>query len=100
MTSAAGFDASNKLPVLFSSNLGPSAPEIVSVKANSSSSIYVDWKRPETWYKPIDMYYIRYQAYGSDLFRETTLYVTDPSQTEHGVSSECFQFLLLSSFQL
>ena len=77
-----------KLNVLFFLHPGPSAPEIVSVKANSSSSIYVDWKRPETWYKPIDMYYIRYQAYGSDLFRETTLYVTDPSQTEHGVSPD------------
>ena len=52
------------------SHLGPSAPTITNVTAVSSTSLYVQWEKPETWYNNIDNYIIRYRTKSGETSEE------------------------------
>ncbi len=61
---------------------GPSAPINVTLSLNSSTAIYVLWKKPQTWYKQIDEYYVQYQ--GDDgVVQKKTVLVSEANAKQH-----------------
>merc|ERR1719308_586734 len=47
----------------------PSAPFITNVTCYETQKIYIEWKRPKTYYKTVDYYYIYYKAEDDSVYQ-------------------------------
>lgn len=49
---------------------GPSSPEILNVTVLSTTSIYLQWRRPKIVFRKLDMYVIRFRSLSGEIFGE------------------------------
>lgn len=64
---------------------GPSAPVISNLTSNSSDSMRVEWLRPATFYKQIDMYQIKYKAEDSHFYIEMSVFSSNMQKSPQEV---------------
>lgn len=51
----------------------PSAPFITNVTCYETQKIYIEWKRPKTYYKTVDYYYIYYKAEDDSVYQNVQI---------------------------
>lgn len=56
------YDGEPSEPVIQRTDIaGPSAPQIINLTCHSQDALYLQWKRPTTFYNSIDLYVINYK---------------------------------------
>lgn len=70
---------------------GPSAPQIINLTCHSQDAIYLQWKRPTTFYNSIDFYVINYKESSYSNFQQIQLNTTASfAETAVCGSNVCF----------
>ncbi|CAO1427366.1 unnamed protein product [Diamesa hyperborea] len=68
------YDGEPSEPVLQRTDIaGPSAPSIINLTCHSQDALYLQWKRPTTFYNTIDFYVINYKEISYNNFQQIQL---------------------------
>lgn len=89
------YDGEPSEPVLQRTDIaGPSAPSIINLTCHSQDALYLQWKRPTTFYNTIDFYVINYKEISYNNFQQIQLN-TSASYSETAV---CIFALVFTTF--
>jgi receptor-type tyrosine-protein phosphatase gamma len=71
------YDGEPSDPVIQRTDIaGPSAPQIINLTCHSQDALYLQWKRPTTFYNSIDFYVINYKESSYSNFQQIQLNTT------------------------
>lgn len=72
---------------------GPTAPQIINLTCHSQDAIYLQWKRPMTFYNSIDFYVINYKENSYNNYQQIQLNTTALlTETAVRISSSSFRY--------
>lgn len=71
---------------------GPSAPQIINLTCHSQDAIYLQWKRPTTFYNSIDFYVINYKESSYNSYQQIQLNTT----ASFAETSVCIEYTFAS----
>lgn len=82
------YDGEPSDPVIQRTDIsGPSAPQIINLTCHSQDSLYLQWKRPTSFYNSIDFYMINYRDSGYNSYQQIQL-ISNASLADAWVSSK------------
>lgn len=92
------YDGEPSDPVIQRTDIaGPSAPQIINLTCHSQDALYLQWKRPTTFYNSIDFYVINYKESSYANYQQIQLNTTATfSETAVGRNTKTF----ISDFDL
>lgn len=80
------YDGEPSDPVIQRTDIaGPSAPQIINLTCHSQDALYLQWKRPTTFYNSIDLYVINYKESTYNTYQSIQLNTT-AAHSESAVS--------------
>lgn len=65
---------------------GPSPPVIVNLTCSTTNSVYLRWRRPQTYYNTIDLYVITFRDLSTNDFKTIKIDNSSATHTEIAVS--------------
>lgn len=96
------YDGEPSEPVLQRTDIaGPSAPSIINLTCHSQDALYLQWKRPTTFYNTIDFYVINYKETSYNNFQQIQLNTSASySETAVCICTCCLKCIHLFLFLL
>ena len=92
------YDGEPSDPVIQRTDIsGPSAPQIINLTCHSQDSLYLQWKRPTSFYNSIDFYMINYRESGYSSYQQIQLN-SNASLADAWVSKAILSLCIFASF--